>query len=214
VVLDLLLIGLGITLEPFPLIAFLLILSSEKGTRKGLAFILGWLACLVVVIGAVILLTGGKPPAPATAPSTAVLAIKLALGVVLILNAVRQERRRGRPRKSPAWMARLDGVSVWSAAGLAAFLQPWTLVAAGAATVSQAKLSNVWEWLILLLFCLLATSSFLYLELSAAFRPVAADALMKKLRNWLDTHQDQVIIVISLLLGLWLAGKSIYLLVT
>ena len=74
-VLDLLLIGLGITLEPFPLIAFLLILSSEKGTRKGLAFILGWLACLVVVIGAVILLTGGKPPAPATAPSTAVLAI-------------------------------------------------------------------------------------------------------------------------------------------
>jgi threonine/homoserine/homoserine lactone efflux protein len=214
VVLDLLLIGLGITLEPFPLIAFLLILSSEKGTRKGLAFILGWLACLVVVIGAVILLTGGKPPAPATAPSTAVLAIKLALGVVLILNAVRQERRRGRPRKTPAWMARLDGVSVWSAAGLAAFLQPWTLVAAGAATVRQAKLSNVWEWLILLLFCLLATSSFLYLELSAAFRPVAADALMKKLRNWLDTHQDQVIIVISLLLGLWLAGKSIYLLVT
>ena len=213
-VLDLLLIGLGITLEPFPLIAFLLILSSEKGTRKGLAFILGWLACLVVVIGAVILLTGGKPPAPATAPSTAVLAIKLALGVALILYAVRQERRRGRPRKSPAWMARLDGFSALSAAGLAAFLQPWALVAAGAATVSQAKLSNVWEWLILLLFCLLATSSFLYLELSAAFRPAAADALIKKLRNWLDTHQDQVIIVISLLLGFWLAGKSIYLLVT
>jgi threonine/homoserine/homoserine lactone efflux protein len=214
VVLDLLLIGLGITLEPFPLIAFLLILSSQKGTRKGLAFVLGWLACLVVVIGAVILLTGGKPPAPATAPSTAVLAIKLALGVVLILYAVRQESRRGRPRKSPAWMARLDGFSALSAAGLAAFLQPWALVAAGAATVSQAKLSNVWEWLILVLFCLLATSSFLYLELSAAFRPVAADALMKKLRNWLDTHQDQVIILISLLLGFWLAGKSIYLLVT
>jgi len=214
VVLDLLLIGLGITLEPFPLIAYLLILGSEKGTRKGLAFILGWLACLVVVIGGVVLLTGGKPPAPATAPSTAVLAIKLALGVVLIFYAVRQERRRGRPRKTPAWMDRLDGFSAWSAAGLAAFLQPWTLVAAGAATVSQAKLSNVAEYLILLLFCLLATSSFLYLELSAAFRPVAADALMKKLRNWLDTHQDQVIIVISLLLGFWLAGKSIYLLVT
>jgi Sap, sulfolipid-1-addressing protein len=214
VVLDLLLIGLGITLEPFPLIAFLLILSSEKGTRKGLAFILGWLACLVVVIGAVILLTGGKPPAPATAPSTAVLAIKLALGVVLILYAVRQERRRGRPRKTPAWMARLDGFSALSAAGLAAFLQPWALVAAGAATVSQAKLSNVWEWLILLLFCVLATSSFLYLELSAAFRPAAAGALIQKLRNWLDTHQEQVIIVISLLLGFWLAGKSIYLLIT
>ena len=213
-VLDLLLIGLGITLEPFPLIAFLLILSSEKGTRKGLAFILGWLACLVVVIGAVVLLTGGNPPAPATAPLTLVLAIKLTLGVVLILYAVRQERRRGRPRKPPAWMGRLDEASAWAAAGLAAFLQPWALVAAGAATVSQAKLSNVWEWLILVLFCLLATSSFLYLELSAAFRPEAAGALIQKLRTWLDTHQDLVIIVISLLLGFWLAGKSIYLLVT
>ena len=211
---DLLLIGLGITLEPFPLIAFLLILSAERGTIKGLAFILGWLACLVVVIAAVVLLTGGKPPAPSTAPSTAVLAIKLALGVVLILYAVRQERRRGRPRKTPAWMARLDRFSAWSAAGLAAFLQPWTLVAAGAATISQAKLSNVWEWLVLLLFCLLATSSFLYLELSAAFRPAASGALFEKLRNWLDTHQDQVIIVICLLLGFWLAGKSLYLLVT
>ena len=205
---DLVLIGLGITLEPFPLIAFLLILSSEKGIRKGLAFILGWLACLVVVIGAVVLLTGGKPPAPSTAPSTAVLAIKLALGVVLILYAIWQWRRKGRPRKTPAWMGRLDQLSALTAAGLAAFLQPWTLVAAGAATVSQAKLSNAWEWLVLLLFCLLATSSFLYLELSAAFRPVAADALMRKLRNWLDTHQDQVIIVICLLLGFWLAWQE------
>jgi hypothetical protein len=214
VVLDLVLVGLGITLEPFPLIAFLLILSAEKGTRKGLAFILGWLACLVVVIAAVVLLTGGKPPQPSTAPSTAALAVKLALGVVLILYAVRQRQRMGRPRKPPAWMARLDGLSVWTAAGLAAFLQPWTLVAAGAATITAAKLSGVADYLALLLFCLLATSSFLYLELSAVFRPVAADALMKKLRNWLDTHHEQVIIVISLLLGFWLAGKSLYLLVT
>ena len=59
---DLLLIGLGITLEPFPLTAFILLLSAEKGTRKGLAFILGWLACLVVVIAGVVLVTGGSRP--------------------------------------------------------------------------------------------------------------------------------------------------------
>jgi threonine/homoserine/homoserine lactone efflux protein len=85
VVLDLMLIGLGITLEPFPLTAFILLLSAEKGTRKGLAFVIGWLACLVVVIAAVILATGDKPPAPSTSPSTAVLAAKLALGVALVL---------------------------------------------------------------------------------------------------------------------------------
>ena len=44
-VLNLVLIGLAISLEPFPLTAFILLLSSEKGTRKGLVFVLGWLAC-------------------------------------------------------------------------------------------------------------------------------------------------------------------------
>ncbi len=213
-VLDLLLIGLAIALEPFPLTAFILVLSTEKGTRKGLAFILGWLACLVVVIAAVLLTTGDKPPKPQTAPSTAALAVKLALGTVLILLAVRQQRRMGRPRKPPGWMTRLDRLSLWAAAGLAVFLQPWTLVAAGAATVVQAKLSNAGDWVTLVAFCLLGTSSFLYLELYAAFAPAAATARLERMRTWLDTHQDQVIILVLLLLGFWLAGKSIYLLVS
>lgn len=213
-VLDLLLIGLAIALEPFPLTAFILVLSTEKGTRKGLAFILGWLACLVVVIAAVLLTTGDKPPKPQTAPSTAVLAVKLALGTVLILLALRQQRRMGRPRKPPGWMTRLDRLSLWAAAGLAVFLQPWTLVAAGAATVVQAKLSNAGDYVTLVLFCLLGTSSFLYLELYAAFAPAAATARLERMRTWLDTHQDQVIILVLLLLGFWLAGKSIYLLVS
>ena len=213
-VLDLLLIAIAITLEPFPLSAFILILGAEKGTRKGLAFILGWLACLVIVIVAVVLTTGGNPPKPQTAPSTAALAVKLALGVVLILLAVRQRRQMGRPRKPPTWMSRLDGLSLWSAAGIAAFLQPWALVAAGAATVVGAKLSTAGDYVTLMLFCLVGTSSFLYLELYATFAPAAAGTRLDQLRTWLDTHRDQVIIVIFLLLGFWLAGKSIYLLVT
>jgi hypothetical protein len=208
------LIGLGITLEPFPLMAFILILSSKKGTRNGLAFVLGWLACLVAVIAAVVLTTQGKPPKPQTAPSTAALAIKLALGVVLILLAERQRRRRGRPRKPPGWMASVDRMTIWGAAGLAVFLQPWTLVAAGAATVVAAKLSTAADYVTLMLFCLLGTASFLYLELYAAFRPAAATARLDRMRGWLDTHQDQIIIVVFLLLGFWLAGKSIYLLVS
>jgi threonine/homoserine/homoserine lactone efflux protein len=214
VVLDLLLIAIGITLEPFPLSAFILILGAEKGTRKGLAFILGWLACLVAVIAAVVLTTGANPPKPQTAPSTAALAVKLAIGIVLILLAVRQRSRMGRPRKPPTWMARLDRLSLWSAAGLAVFLQPWALVAAGAATVVQAKLSTAGDYVTLMLFCLIGTSSFLYLELYATFAPAAAGLRLDRLRTWLDTHRDQVVVVIFLLLGFWLAGKSIYLLVT
>jgi Sap, sulfolipid-1-addressing protein len=214
VVLDLIIIGLAITLEPLTLVAFILILSAEEGVRKGLAFVLGWMACLVAVIAAVILLTGGKPPRPHTAPSTAALVVKALLGVVLLWVAYRQRKRMGRPRKQPGWMARLDHLSLWAAAGLGVFLQPWTLVAAGAATVVQAKLSTAGDWLTLVLFCLLATSSFLVMELYAAFSPEAANARLAQVRAWIDTHTDQAIVVLSLIVGCFLLGSSIYLIVS
>ena len=212
-VLNLVIIGLAITLEPLTLVAFILILGAQQGIRKGLAFILGWLACLVAVIAVVILVTGGKPPAPHTAPSTAALVVKALLGAVLIWVGLRQRQRMGRPRKQPAWMARLDHLSLWAAAGLGIFLQPWTLVAAGAATVVQAKLSTAGDWLTLVLFCLLATSSFLVMELYAAFAPAAAGARFEQMHTWIDSHQDQAIVVGALVVGAWLLGSSIYLIV-
>ena len=194
--------------------AFILVLSAEKGIWKGLAYILGWLACLVVVIAAVFAATGNNPPEPQTVPSDAALAVKLAAGRRADPDRPAHQAPGGPPRKPAAWMARLDRLSLLSVAGLAAFLQPWTLVAAGAATVAQAKLATAGSYLVLVLFCLLATSGYLYLELYAAFAGDRADARLTRLREWLNTHQDQVIIAVCLLLGLWLAGKSIYLLVS
>ncbi|MFI1866084.1 GAP family protein [Streptomyces jumonjinensis] len=208
-VLELLLIGLVITLEPFPLIAFVLVLSSDRGVRKALAFILAWLACLVAVIAAVLSLTGGQPPAPRTASSTAAVAVKLAVGVGLIVYGERKRRAAGGPRKTPAWMARLHDVSSWTAAGLAILLQPWGLVAAGAATVVEAELDSVAAYFVLLGFCLLATASQLTLELHAVFAPTAAGERLQRLRHWLDDNQDRTIVVLSLSLGFWLVGKSI-----
>jgi nitrate reductase gamma subunit len=212
-VLDLVIIGLAIALEPVTLVAFSLILGAERGILKGLAFILGWTACLVVVIAAVLLLTGGKPPRPNTAPSVAALAIRALLGAVLIWVGLRQRRRMGRPRKQPGWMARLDHLSLWAAAGLGAFLQPWSLVAAGAATIVQAKLSTAGDWLTLIMFCLLATSGFLAMELYATFAPAAAAVRLKQVQTWIATHQDQAIVTLSLVVGAWLLGKSLWLIV-
>ena len=213
-VLNLLLIGLAITLEPFPLTAFILVLTAEKGIWKGLAFILGWVACLVVVIAAVIAATGNNPPKPQTVPSTAALAVKLTIGVVLIIIALRKRRQMGQPRKPAAWMAKLDRLSLLSVAGLAAFLQPWTLVAAGAATILEAKLTTPESYLALIFFCLLATASFLYLEVYTTFAGARADARLGHMREWLNSHQDQVVIAVFLLIGLWLAANSLYVLVS
>jgi len=214
VVLDLVIIGLAITLEPITLVAFILLLAAKGGIWKGLAFILGWMACLVAVIAAVVLATGGDPPRQHTAPSTAVLVIKALLGILLIWIGIRRRRRRGRPRKPPTWMGWLDRMSPWAAVGFGAFMQPWSLVAIGAATVVQAKLSTAGDWLALVMFCLLATSSFLVMELYAALSPEAAQARLGRVRTWIDTHTDQAIIIGSLALGGLLLADSIYLIVT
>jgi len=213
-VLDLVIIGLAITLMPVTILAFGLILGAEQGLRKGLAFIFGWLACVVAIIAGVVLITGGNPPRPHTAPSDFALAVKALIGAGLIWVGYRQWHRMGRPHKQPGWMARLDHLSLGAAAGLGAFLLPWSLVAAGAATVVQASLSSVGDWLALMMFCLLATSSFLVLELYAVFAPATVAARLDRLRLWIDRHQDQAIVLGALLVGGWLLGKSLYLLVS
>ncbi|MFI6146982.1 GAP family protein [Streptomyces sp. NPDC051109] len=213
-VLDLLLIGLAIALDPIPVTAFILLLSAERGVRKGLVFLLAWLACLVVVLALVVFATGGTPPAAKSAPSTAALAGKLVIGVGLVAYGERKRRAlrrpRTQPRKPPAWAARLNEVSYWTAAGLAVLVQPWGLVAAGCATVVDADMSEATTVLTLFGFCLLASAGLLGMELYATFAPEAARDRLGRLRAWMEDHQDQTIVSLSLLIGLWLVGKSIY----
>jgi hypothetical protein len=98
IVLSLVLIGLAITLEPIPLTAFILILASEGGVRKGAAFMFGWLVSLAIVIAFTVLVTGNNPPKPSTAPSLAALAAKLAIGAGLLVIAIRYYRKMGKPQ--------------------------------------------------------------------------------------------------------------------
>jgi hypothetical protein len=154
---------------------------------------------------------------PSTAPSLGALAAKIAIGVGLVLIAVRQRRRMGRPKKpkkTPKWQTGIDNMSPWYAIGLAPLTQPWGLVAAGIATITEAKLSTWESYVAVFLFCVVATAAYLAMEIYAGFRLEKSQAFLADLRTWMDTHTDQVIIVVSLVVGFWLIGKSIYLIVT
>ncbi|MGW7262166.1 GAP family protein [Streptomyces sp. NPDC054842] len=213
-VLDLVLIGTAITLGPLHNSAFILLLSSRHGVRKGLAFALSWLANLLVVIACVALLTGGHPPARHTSPSTAAIAVKLALGLALVLYGAHRRRKPPRPHGPPRWTAKIDDASLATAAGLAWLLQPWALVGAGAASAVNADLSTPTAWLTLIGYCLLATLSLIVMETYTLRAPSAANARLNALRSALEDHQDQLVVTLSLLLGLWLTAHSIYELVT
>jgi hypothetical protein len=68
VVLSLVLTGLAIALDPLPLTAFMVILPSKRGVRKGAAFVFGWLVSLAIVVTVTVLATGNNPPKPNTVP--------------------------------------------------------------------------------------------------------------------------------------------------
>jgi Sap, sulfolipid-1-addressing protein len=213
VVLDLLLLGVGIALDPLPLTSFVVLLPSKRGVRKGAAFLFGWLVSLAIVVAVTVLATGNNPPKPTTVPSLASLAVKIAIGIVLVGLAIRQRRRmraQKKPKKPPKWQEHVDNMSPWFALGLAPALQPWTLIAAGAATVMEAKLASPESLLALFGFCVLGSASYIAMEVYAALRPDQSQVFLTRFRTWLEARTDRVIVMGCLVLGFWLILSGIY----
>jgi hypothetical protein len=216
-VVELVIIGVAVALDPLPLTAYIVVLDSKGGTRKGAAFIFGWLCSLAAVLAITVAATGNNPPRPNTAPSLASLAIKILIGVGLLFVAARQRRRRGRPKKPkrpPKWQAGVDNMSPWFAIGLAPLLQPWGLVAAGVATATSAHLGTWQDYVALFCFCLIGTSSYIAMELYAIFQPEKARSLLSGIRTWITTHTDQAIFFGALGLGFFLIASSAYVLLS
>ena len=86
----------------------ILLLATEGGLLKGLGYVLGWLLTLVAIVALTVLVTGGKPLIPNSNPSTGALAVKLAIGVVLVVIAYRRwgKWESAEPKGQPRWMAR------------------------------------------------------------------------------------------------------------
>jgi threonine/homoserine/homoserine lactone efflux protein len=174
--------------------------------------VLGWLGTLVAIVALTVVVTGGQPLIPESNPSTAALALKLAIGAVLVYIGYRRwgNWESSKPKSQPRWMAGIDRLNPLTAAGLAFLLQPWVLVTAGVTTITQAKISTAAEWFALFAFCLLCSASYLAMETYAAVRPAEVKSRLAALLEWITTHRDKAIVFLSLGLGLYLMAKSIY----
>jgi hypothetical protein len=216
-VLNLVLIGLAMAFYPVALTIFILIVASKRGLRNGAAFITGWLATLGVVAAVTVSATGNAPPASNTAPATGIVVAKIVLGLALLGIAERQRRRMGQPpapKKEPAWQARLDEMSAIFAAALGAFFQPTVLVVTAATVITGAKLSTAGDYVSLVVFGLLSTSTFLTMEVYAALRPARSAEALSRLDGWIHRHTDLIVVIGATALGLWLIGNNAYTLAT
>ena len=94
-------------------------------------------------------------------------------------------------------------MSPWFALALAPTLQPWVLIGAGAATVVEAKLSSWESYLALFRYCVLASSSYLAMEIYAWSQAQPEPGrCWPGSASWIDAHTDQAIIGGSLIMGL------------
>jgi len=208
---DALLIALTITLEPLPIIGFILVLSTDRGARNGAAFIAGWMACFVVMIAGTLALTGGDPVQGGTVPATGGLIASAVIGAgFLVMAWIRYRHPKTGPRTEPSWMKRLDGMQAGGAAVLGVLLQPWPLVAAGAVDVSQAQLSNAWHVAGLALFCLVGSGSLLIMEGYTLAAPERSRAALMRLKAWIEGHRDQAITMLAAGIGAYLLAKGVY----
>jgi threonine/homoserine/homoserine lactone efflux protein len=210
-------LAVAVAAFPVPVIAVVLMLGSDHGTTKGLAFVLTWCAGLAAV-GAVVLALGGIADANnGGEPATWMNVLLLGLGLLLVALAVKQWR--GRPSGDeeapmPGWMQRMDDFTILKAAG-AGFaltgLNPKNvmLTAAAAAEIAEVGLPTGQEVAALVVFVAIASAGVVSpLLLSVALRERSRH-LLDELRDWMARHNATIMTVLFLLIGAKLVGDAI-----
>src|SRR6185295_10424772 len=84
--------GVGVALSPIPIIAVVLMLGTPRARANGPAFVLGWIVGLAIVGALVLVAAGSADATQGSQPADWVGVLKLALGVLVLLVAVRQWR--------------------------------------------------------------------------------------------------------------------------
>ncbi len=209
--------GVGVGLSPVPIIAVVLMLATAKGRINGPVFLIGWILGIAVLGTIVLLVASGGSASNHGTPATWVSIVKIVLGLLLLLLAVRQWR--GRPRAGaepelPAWMKSVDkftpGRSGAMGIALSAVNPKNLLLVVGAgAAIAQTGASAASQAVALIVFILIAS-----LGVGA---PVAiyylmgdrASRILGTLHDWLARENATIMAVICLIIGAKLIGDAI-----
>jgi hypothetical protein len=209
-------LALGVALSPIPIIAVVLMLTTQRARVNGTVFIAGWLAGLAVA-GAIALSIAGPADASSSgAPATWVSWLKVVLGAALLLVAALQFRNR--PRNGdrvelPKWMDRVDEIKPLPAAGLGmlAGLNPKNLllVAAAAAAIAQTGISGGEQAIAYLVFALVGTLGVgtpvgIYFTMGAR-----SEKPLSELKDWMAQNNAVIMAIICLIIGVKLIGDAI-----
>jgi threonine/homoserine/homoserine lactone efflux protein len=199
------------------IVGIILMLVTPKAKTNGTAFAVGYVLGFAVVGTIVLVFAGGKDYSSGSGPTQTVSIIKLLLGLLLLVAAVRQWR--GRPRageapKLPKWMGAIDSFTVGKSFGLGVLLSavnPKNLamsVAAGLA-IAQAAIPTGQEIAVLIIYILIGASTVLAPVVVYVAMGDRAAAILGGWRKWLEDNNAVVTAVVLLVLAAVLIGQGI-----
>ena len=210
---SLLILAITAAASPFSLVAFSLVLATDRGPRNGIAFICGWVVTVTLIGVAMSLIGASTTVSSSNTAGKWTLALELALGVVLIgLWA----RRRFRPHEKhevvaekpakpePAWQRHLATMHYPGAFVTGGAVQTWPVMIAAASTILRLGLSGAASLAWMFAFALATTAGIVVLEVLAWRNPGSAVDRLNSLRSYIDNHRDSVINLLYLVGGLWL----------
>jgi hypothetical protein len=210
-------LAVGIALSPVPIIAVVLMLTSRRAKVNGPAFVLGWLIGLGVVGAIVLAVAGAGSASKSGSPATWVSWVKIALGVLLLLVALREFRsrpRRDEEPQMPKWMATIDKTTPVTAVGLAAVLSganPKNLLLAvgGAAAIAGTGISGGQQAVAYAAFALIGTLGVgtpvvIYFAMGER-----SQKLLVGLKDWMSAHNAVIMSVLCLIIAAKLVGDGI-----
>jgi hypothetical protein len=214
--------AVGVAISPVPIIAVILMLFSSRAPVNGPAFLLGWLAGLSALSAAVYAVAEAVGVSRGSSGSDGVGWLDVALGVLLLLVAVRSWRKRPAPGAEPdlpKWMTDVEAIAPGKALGLGVLLSavnPKNLALGIGAATGVAHLALPTGDAIVALAAFVIVGSF------TVGGAVAFDLLggararesLEELRTWLEANNAAVMTVLFLVFGAVLVAKGLGLLST
>lgn len=210
-------LALGIAISPVPIIAAILMLLSPRAKVTSTCFLIGWILGIVAAIVVFTLLAAVIPQGDSDEPQPVAGIIKILLGLLLLLLAVKQWRNRpltGQEPALPTWMSGIDTMTAGKGLGLGFLLSavnPKNLLMAISAgvIVGSAALSAGAVAIVVVVFTVIAASS---VSIPVIGYLLAANVMAKpleSLRVWLVHNNATVMAVLLLVIGVTVVGKGI-----
>jgi threonine/homoserine/homoserine lactone efflux protein len=207
-------LGVGVALSPVPIIAVVLMLGTPRAASNGPAFVLGWVFGLTLVGTIILLASSGADASDQGEPADWVGILKLVLGTLLLLVALRTWRGRPRAGELPKWMQSIDAFKAPRSAAMGALLsgvnpKNLLLAAGAAAAIAQTGIDAGEQAIALAVFIAIGTLGpgipvAIYFALGDR-----AKRLLEELKGWMASNNAAIMAVLCLIIGAKLIGDGI-----